>query len=100
MSRYLIPIFEKRDMPNWFARLNYLTLLPIILYPFALPISLYWWYIGVKDYLAIILLITYPVILIVNVLLSFKLYKNSQMTAIFLPCLAYIAMLYFICSLL
>ena len=100
MPRYLIPIFEKRDVPKWFARLNYLTLLPIIIYPFVFPVGLYLLYLNLKEIPTVIILFLYPGILIANVLISFRLYRNNPTIAVILPCAAYIAMLYGICSLL
>jgi hypothetical protein len=80
----LIPI----GVPIWLVIFNYLTLIPIIVWPFVLYISIFMFDNPENlslTFLFFILINSYPIVLIGSMILSFKLFKTTKKVAILLP---------------
>jgi hypothetical protein len=90
--KYLKSILRRPGLPIWFVRLNYLGLSAIIIWPLILFGAIFM-FDNPKNFLLtfflFILIISYPVLFIGNMLLSVKLYEKQKLIATLLPLISF-----------
>jgi len=83
-------LIKRPDLPTWFTILNYIALLPVVLWPFTFFLSFFLFDAPnppTENYIYFFVFIGYPIILFLSMLLSFWLYKRQKHIAIILPSL-------------
>lgn len=88
MRRYLASLKAKYNLPDWFVKLNYVGLIPIIGWPLVFFGSIFL-FDNPKSFastsLLFILINSYPLLLIGNMHLSFRLFYTAKPTSVVLP---------------
>jgi hypothetical protein len=95
MNKYLNPIILQNNLPRWFVNLNYFCLVPlIVIWPVVFFGSIFMFDHPDNEFtafLAFIAINCYPVLLIGNMVLSFRLYRKLKPVSIILPLIPVVA---------
>lgn len=99
MRKRIDALVQKHNLPDWFVKVNYWGLLPIVLWPLVFFVTIFL-FDNPKNEMAtfglFLLINSYPFLLIGNLLLSFKLFSVARPLSILLPLIPLAAFAYLI----